>query len=131
MTTKTLQEQWQDDCERLTKPHLQWDQQCVTGRDKWFRCKGNKSIESAISNNMPIRRIDSLELPFDFEDSVNGGLVEYWNGKEWKCLKDVRFINQHKDVVFWIEKETFERCGKIENLRMKESRLKTTGANHG
>ena len=73
-----LLKQWQSDCERLTKPHLQWEFLNLR-KGEWEKikdCVRYQTINQAFEFGREFRRIDSLALPFDFEDAVNGGKVE-------------------------------------------------------
>jgi hypothetical protein len=95
-------------------------------KDGWFRVL-QTGLMPTKRPDISFRRIESLELPFDLADAANGGKVE--------CLvedyfEDCDFVQVNSDADIsvmcgdtWIHQVDFKR------LRMKESRLKTTGAN--
>lgn len=109
---KTLLEQWQDDCERLSEPHLQWEFLSPT-TGEWLQKKTAPKFYSGIC----YRRIESLARPFDLEDAINGGKFQLFYGSEW--------IDAELDDDILIGCDWMLESG--DNLRMKESRLKTTG----
>ena len=124
--------QWQDDCERLSNPHLQWKFKSKKNCNDWENLRKYHTLETvteAIEDDyFDFRRIESLALPFDFDDAVNGGLVEV----------RITSVNQWLSC-FVISKSNIADlynirlpCGLVTSaysgdLQMKESRLKTTG----
>ena len=66
--------QWQSDCERLSEPQQQWE--FKTNRGKYLGKVSIVYFNTYKKVLIPFLRIESLALPFDYDDAVNGGKVE-------------------------------------------------------
>lgn len=130
---KSLKEQWQEDCERLSEPHLQWEWKQYY-MSTFLQCKSIDDVDWLLRqcSNINIRRIQSLALPFNYKDANNGGKVEVFNSdtNQWDSLGFNKETQKYDFGIFEaLDREENKRNKKIK-LRMKESRLKTTRANY-
>jgi hypothetical protein len=132
-----LQQQWQNDCDRLIKPHLQWEFKNL-GKGEWEKIKDAldcETINKAFELGREFRRIDSLGLPFDLEDAVNGGKIEIYmpdeSGYKWETAIKFAVFNVDTNRFAAMFNDNWQIVGVLDSdkelLRMKESRLKTTG----
>jgi len=120
-----LSKQWQNDCERLSEPHKQWEWQYKDRSylDDWFKCDKPVRLNNPLVN---YRRINSLALLFDLNDAENGGKVELKDNFGWEEIKPhpVIFMKSGDKIAILRHNRSLQHVSP-ENLRMKESRLKT------
>ena len=121
--------QWQNDCKRLSRPEKMWLMLNEHGNKVPATLEQCNDLIGSRQFGAWLTRIESLKLPFDYDDAINGGLVELeYDG----CLVTAKISHLTTDktaIVFeWYRHIHYfeDWVNRVSELRMKEPPLKTT-----